>query len=338
MKPMASPTLLILAAGLSSRYGGPKLFEPVGYDGEKIMDYSIYDARHAGFSRIILVIRKDMEHRAKELVAARFGRHFPVEFVFQELDDLPAGFRVPAGRAKPWGTTQAILAAAGAIHEPFAVINADDFYGAESFRKLARHLQSGTTDFTVIGFVLRNTLSDFGAVARGVCHVNDYGFLQNIVELKNIERDGAHIINTDSDGREIRLTGHEIVSMNMWGFVPDIFAQLREHFQKFLAANGAELESECLIPSTINELLVAGQARVKVQCCSESWFGVTYQEDHPRAVESIRRMIEDGHYPRRLWNALDDRLLEHIPASPIPHLGDRNRIHHSSHIASGFRG
>lgn len=305
---MASPALLILAAGMCSRYGGPKIYEPVGYDGEKIMDFSIHDAHLAGFGRIIFVIRKDMEHRVKELVAARFGRYFQVEFVCQNPDDLPEGFHAPAGRTKPWGTTHAILAASNILHEPFAVINADDFYGAESFHELARHLKSGTTDYAVVGFVLRNTLSDFGAVARAVCQISDHGYLQNIVELKNIERDGTHIINTNAEGREIRLTGHEVVSMNMWGFTPLIFDQLRARFQNFLELHGEELEAECLIPSTVNELLMAGQAQVKVLCCGDAWFGITYQEDHPRAVENIRRLIEAGCYPKRLWPQNDSPL------------------------------
>ena len=298
---MSSTAILILAAGMGSRYGGPKLIEPVGYGGEKILDFSIYDAHRAGFGRIILVIRKDMEHRVKELVAERFGKHYPVEFVFQELADLPPGFQPPAGRVRPWGTTHAILAAANVIHEPFAVINADDFYGAESYRELLRHLHSGTTDYAMVGFILRNTLSEFGAVARGVCQVKDSGYLENIVELKNVERTGGHASNTGADGQETRLTGNEIVSMNMWGFTPQIFGQLREQFQNFLERNGRDLEAECLIPNTVNELLLSGQALVKVLRCGDSCFGVTYQEDHALAVENIRRLIEDGHYPRRLW-------------------------------------
>jgi hypothetical protein len=301
MKPMVTPTLLILAAGMGSRYGGPKQFDPVGPDGETIMDYSIYDAHRAGFGKVVFVIRPDNEQPFKQMVGARFSKRIAVEYVFQTLGKLLPGLAVPAGRTKPWGTTHAILMAANAIHEPFAVINSDDFYGAESYRALARHLQSGTTDYAVVGFVLRNTLSEFGAVARGVCQVNANGFLENIVELKNIERDGGHARNTDAEGRETRLAGNEVVSMNMWGFTPQVFGQLREHFQKFLQLNGTDLEAECYIPSTVSELLVAGQARVKVLRTLDSWFGVTYREDQPRAVESIRRLIEGGYYPRRLW-------------------------------------
>jgi len=298
---MGSSTLLILAAGLGSRFGGLKPIEPVGYDGEKIMDFSIFDAHKAGFTRIVFVIRKEFEQHFKELASARFGKHLAADFVCQEVDDLPPGFQPPKGRVKPWGTTHAILAAANLLHEPFAVINANDFYGAESFRSLAHHLQSGSTDYAVAGFVLRNTLSDFGAVARGVCRVSGDDYLENIVELKNIERDGGHVTNTDAEGQETRLTGNETVSMNMWAFTPHIFPHLHEHFLKFLAQNGNRLDAECFLPSTVNELLLAGQARVKVLRSSEAWFGVTYPEDHPRAVENIRRLIEDGHYPRKLW-------------------------------------
>jgi NDP-sugar pyrophosphorylase family protein len=298
---MTKPTLLVLAAGMCSRYGSMKMIEPVGPGGEAILNYSIYDALRAGFGRIILVIRKETEHCIKERISAQFEKHLALEYLHQELKRLPLGFRVPSGRTKPWGTTHAILMAAGAIHEPFAVINVDDFYGAESYRALAHHLQSGTTDYATVGFVLRNTLSEFGTVARGVCQVDNNGYLENILELKNIERDGGHARNTDAAGRETRLTGDEIVSMNMWGFTPLVFDQLSEHFENFLEVHSASLEAECFIPNTVNNLVEAGQARVKVLRCADSWFGVTYREDHSRAVDRIRRLIEAGIYPKRLW-------------------------------------
>jgi len=298
---MINPTLLVLAAGMGSRYGGLKLIEPVGPGGETIMDYSIFDARRAGFGRVIFVIRRDIELQIKERLGTHFEKHLAVEYLHQELNKLPLGFRVPAGRTKPWGTTHAILMAASTIHEPFAVINVDEFYGAESYRALAHHLQSGTTDYATVGFVLRKTLSEFGAVARGVCQVDGNGYLENIVELKAIERIGGHARNTDVDGNETRLTGDEIVSMNMWGFTPQVFPLLGEHFLKFLQLKESDLEAECFIPSTVNELLVAGEARVKVLRCGDSWFGVTYREDHPRAVDNIRRLIEAGNYPKKLW-------------------------------------
>jgi len=301
MKPITPPDLLVLAAGMGNRYGGLKQIDPVGPGGETIIDYSIYDALRAGFGKVVFVIRKDIEQAFKQAVGARFERHIAVEYVFQELDKLPQGFSVPAGRNKPWGTLHAILMAADAINEPFAVINADDFYGSEGYRVLAQHLQSGTTDYAMVGFVLRNTLSDFGAVSRGVCRVDDDDFLQGIVELTNIERDGAHVRNTDSTGRITRLSGDEVVSMNMWGFTPNIFGQFGEHFQKFLKLHGSDIQSESYLPSTVNELVLAGQARVKVLHTNDSWAGVTYREDHPRVVQITRRLIDRGNYPNRLW-------------------------------------
>jgi NDP-sugar pyrophosphorylase family protein len=302
MNAMNSPTLLVLAAGLGSRYGGLKQIDPVGPNGETIIDYSIFDALRAGFGKLVFIIRKDIEHAFKESVSARFEKQAPVEYVFQELDTLPPGFSVPAGRTKPWGTTQAVLMAAGSIHEPFAVINADDFYGAESYRILARHLQSESTDYAMAGFILRNTLSDFGAVSRGVCQVGADGFLHEVVELTNVERDGAGARSIDASGHETRLTGAEMVSMNMWGFTPQIFPQLKERFQKFLELNHSEMRSECYLPTAVNELVLAGQARVKVLRSKDSWFGVTCREDRPRVVESISRLIDDGSYPKSLWS------------------------------------
>jgi len=302
MKPEASPTLLVMAAGMGSRYGGLKQIEPVGPSGETIIDYSIYDALRAGFGKLVFVIRKDIEQPFKEVVGARFEKRIAVEYVFQELDKIPHGFHVPAGRSKPWGTTQAILMTEDIIHEPFAVINADDFYGAESYRVLARHLHPGAADYAMVGFVLRNTLSEFGTVARGVCQVSGDGFLKQIVELTSVGRDGAHAKNTDSEGRVTTLTGDEPVSMNMWGFTPRIFAQLQEHFKRFLQVNAADLKRECYIPSTVNDILLAGEAKVKVLRSNDSWFGVTYREDHAQVVESIQCLIHGGSYPERLWS------------------------------------
>ena len=301
MSQMISPTLLILAAGMGSRYGGLKQVDPVGPSGETIVDYSIYDALRGGFAKVIFVIRKDIERSFRMKVGARFERHVDVEYVFQELDKLPPGFSVPAGRIKPWGTLHAALAAAGTINEPFAVINADDFYGAESYRSLARHLQSDLLNYAMVGFVLRNTLSDFGPVSRGVCQVDGDDFLRNIVELTNIVRDGAHARNTDAAGRVTNLSGDEVVSMNMWGFTPYIFEQLRETFQKFLGRRGSDLSSESYLPSAVNELVLAGRAHVKVLRTNDSWCGVTYCEDHPHVVERISQLIRNGFYPKRLW-------------------------------------
>jgi NDP-sugar pyrophosphorylase family protein len=299
---MVNPTLLILAGGAGSRSGGPRVIDPVGPNDETIPEYSIYDARRAGFDRIVFVIRKEVEQAFKELTEARLGRHhIRVEHVFQELGKLTRPDQIPPGRTKPWGTTHAILMAASTIHEPFAVINAGDFYGAESYRALAKQLNSGTRDYALVGFTLRHTLSEFGSVARAVCQVSKDGYVDKIVELKNIEREGVHARNTDAAGEETKLAGDEVVSMNMWGFTPQVFDQLREHFQRFLQENGGDLKGECLIPNTVNNMLVAGQARVKVLRGSDSWFGITYGEDYSWAIEKVRRLIEGGYYPRRLW-------------------------------------
>jgi dTDP-glucose pyrophosphorylase len=298
---MANPTLLVLAAGAGSRYGGLKQFEPVGPHDETIMEYSIFDARRAGFGKVVFVIRKDKEEAFKRAVESKFEKRIPIDYAFQELGKLTPGFSVPAGRTKPWGTTHAILMAANLIHEPFAVINADDFYGAASFRVIANHLQSSASDFGMVGFTLRNTLSEFGSVARGVCHVDEEGYLKDITELKAIEREGTHITNVDEEDRVTNLTGGEVVSMNMWGFTPQVFPLLHKHFQDFLKNHAEDLNSECYIPSTVNELIESGQAKVKVLRSGDSWFGVTYREDHPRVVHHILQLIEGGSYPRRLW-------------------------------------
>jgi dTDP-glucose pyrophosphorylase len=299
---MTTPTLLVLAAGMGSRYGGLKQIDPVGPCGETIIDYSVYDALRAGFGKIVFVTRSDIARPFREIIGARFEQRVAVEYVFQELDNLPPGFSVPSGRTKPWGTTHAALMAATAIHEPFAVINADDFYGPQAYRELAQHLRSGTDNDAMVGFVLRNTLSEFGTVARGICRVSADGFLQSVVELTNIRHDGVHASNRDATGDITTLSGDELVSMNMWGFTPRVFGQLQENFEKFLEQNGSDLRAECYLPSTVNELISSGRAQVKVLRTKDSWFGVTYREDCPQVVEGILRLIHDGYYPKRLWS------------------------------------
>jgi UTP-glucose-1-phosphate uridylyltransferase len=296
------PTLLVLAAGMGSRYGGLKQIDPVGPAGETIIDYSIYDALRAGFGKLVFVIRKDIEAPFKEIIGARFANRIPVEYAYQELDKLPAGFSVPAGRTKPWGTTQAILMAEDVIKEPFAAINADDFYGADSFQVLAKQLQSGTADYSMVGFVLRNTLSEFGSVARGVCQVDANNYLKSIVELTKIEKDGNAAKSISPDGSVSPLTGEEPVSMNMWGFNPDIFPRLRHEFTEFLKQHGQAEKSECYIPMVVGDLVRTGQSRCRVLRSNASWFGVTYREDRPRVVASIRELITQGLYPEKLWS------------------------------------
>jgi dTDP-glucose pyrophosphorylase len=298
---MTKPSLLVLAAGMGSRYGGLKQIDPVGPNGETIIDYSIYDALRAGFGKLVFVIRRDLERPFRELVGQRFEHRLPVHYVFQELGDLPPGFVPPPNRSKPWGTAHALLAGQSAIQEPFAAINADDFYGAQSFALLAAHLSSGSADYAMAGFVLRQTLSDFGSVARGVCKVGPDSCMKSIVELTKIERDGIGAKNTDSAGHVTKLTGDEAVSMNCWGFTPAVFPALRAHFAAFLERSGRDEKAECYIPNAINELVVSGQARVRVLRTGAPWFGITYREDHARVVHSIRQLIARGEYPERLW-------------------------------------
>ena len=286
---------------MGSRYGGLKQIDPVGPSGETIIDYSIFDALRAGFGKVVFVIRKDIEEAFRETVGSRFEKRVAVDYVFQSLEDLPARFSVPEGRSKPWGTTQAILTGASAVHEPFAAINADDFYGAESFNVLAGHLTSGSPDYAMVGFTLRNTLSEFGTVARGVCQLANGDYLKSIVEYLAIERDGDVVKNTDPAGKVTQFTGEEPVSLNFWGFTPHVFEQLRESFEEFLEQNGSDLKRECLIPTTVNDLVTTGNAHMKVLRAQGSWFGVTYREDRPRVIESIRGLIAAGAYPDKLW-------------------------------------
>jgi NDP-sugar pyrophosphorylase family protein len=288
---MTKPTLLVLAAGMGSRYGGLKQIDPVGPAGETIIDYSIYDALRAGFGKLVFVIRKDIEQQFREIVGARFEKHAPVEYVFQELDKLPAPYKLPAGRTKPWGTTHAILMADGVIKENFAAINADDFYGQEAYKVLAQHLTAGTPDYAMVGFILKNTLSPNGTVARGVSRVDANNYLTNIVEM----------MKTEADGKITKLTGDEAVSMNFWGFTPALFPQLKVEFEKFLKKSGGEQKSECYIPATVGDLVTSGRAKCKVLRSSDSWFGVTYREDRPQVVESIRQLVAQGKYPEKLW-------------------------------------
>ncbi len=297
---MSKPTLLILAAGMGSRYGGLKQIDPVGPGGETIIDYSIHDAIRAGFGKLVFVIRKDIEQAFKEWIGSRFENRIAVEYVYQELDKLPAGHSLPAGRTKPWGTTHAILMAEDCIREPFAAINADDFYGRQAYQLMADHLRSGSKDYGMAGFILKNTLSDFGAVTRGVSRTDASGYLTSVLEMQGLVRDGAGVKGAVPDGTIVPLTGDEPVSMNFWGFTPELFPQLRQKFNEFMAHHGKELKSECYIPSTVNDLVKEGRARVKVLRTADSWFGVTYKEDRPMVAESIGKLIARGDYPAKL--------------------------------------
>lgn len=299
-----APTLVVLAAGMGSRYGGLKQIDPMGPSGETILDYSVYDALRAGFGRVVFIIRPDFEDAFRSGVSAKFDDKIDVAYAFQTLDQLPSGFAVPAGREKPWGTTHAILCARNQIHGNFAVINADDFYGRASYAVLGKHLadsDSASTDFSMVGFTLRNTLSDHGTVARGVCATDDKGFLADIDEMTKVGRNGSAARNTCDDGRVVDLTGDEPVSMNMWGFTPRLFEDLDRIFGEFLGTSGHELKSECFIPLTVGQLIKERKATCRVLRTDSSWFGVTYQEDKAVVQSSIAALVDRGEYPANLW-------------------------------------
>jgi UTP-glucose-1-phosphate uridylyltransferase len=280
-----------MAAGMGSRYGGLKQLDKVGPNGETIIDYSLHDAIKAGFTKVIFIIRRDFEDQFKLQITNKYLGKFAVEFAFQDIDDLPNGFSCPSGREKPWGTGQAILSARNLINEPFVVINGDDYYGQESFKVIADYYNNGGAQFSMVAFRLDKTLSDFGAVTRGVCNVeNDK--LDTVVETENLEKKGNYI----STNRDITLDGSEPVSMNMWGFTPSLFNYLHEDFVNFLNDEGGELKSEFLIPTVINNLVQNNQEEVYVLRSNASWFGVTYKEDKPFVINKIQELIHSGIY------------------------------------------
>lgn len=299
------PTLLVLAAGIGSRYGGLKQIDPIGPGGATIIDYSIYDAVRAGFGKVVFVIRHGIEMEFKSAFGQKFKSKIPVEYAYQELNMLPPGFSVPPSRKKPWGTGHALLAARDLINEPFAVINADDFYGASTYKVLANFLRKAQNlegaEYGMVGFVLRNTLSEFGSVSRGICRSDAEGYLQHIVELTKIEKAGNQAKYTDEAGKTHSLSGDEIVSMNIWGFTPSIFNHFQPLFIEFLQQHSQEEKSEFFIPTQVNTLISQNQARVKVLSSRDSWFGVTYQEDRPQVIRNIQTLIEQGIYPDQLW-------------------------------------
>ena len=288
---MNNLTLLVMAAGMGSRYGGLKQLDKVGPNGETIIDYSVYDALQAGFTKVIFIIRRDFEDQFKMQITDKYSGRFTVEFAFQEINDLPNGFSCPNGREKPWGTGQAILCSKNLIHEPFVVINGDDYYGRESFNVIADYYNNGGDQLSMVGFRLDKTLSDFGPVTRGVCTVEN-DILVTVVETENIEKKGDSI----SSNRNITLDGSESVSMNMWGFTPALFNYLHEDFVNFIKDEGKELKSEFLIPTVINNLVQNNQEEVYVLRSNASWFGVTYKEDKPFVINKIQELIHSGIY------------------------------------------
>ncbi len=301
------PTLLILAAGMGSRYGGLKQLDPMGPSGEPVMDYSVFDAIRAGFGKVVFVIRRDFEDAFRKDVVSRFEDKIQVELAFQDLNDLPEGFSVPEGREKPWGTAHAVLAARDLINEPFAMINADDFYGAEAYETIAKDLmtevdESKFAHYSMVGFELKKTLSDHGSVARGVCRADDSGHLVSVEEMTKIVKlpDGG-AENQENPDAPVALTGEELVSMNFWGFRPSFFDHLKDAFVEFLKKSGKELKSESYVPMVVDDLIRAGEAEVNVLRSASTWFGVTYQEDKSHVQGSIRALVESGKYPANLW-------------------------------------
>lgn len=299
---MKKPTLVVLAAGMGSRYGGLKQMDPMGPNGETVLDYSVFDAIRAGFGRVVFIIRKDFADAFKQSIGARFADRIQVDYVYQQLDDLPAGFTIPEGREKPWGTAHAIRAVRDTVNEPFAVINADDFYGSDAYVRAATFLCSQSANqMAMIGYPLENTLSDHGQVNRGICKIDSKHLLSNVEEYLNIETetDGA-VRGNALDGQRRVIPNGSIVSMNFWAFGPEFFEQLEAEFTRFLSKSGAELKSECYIPTVVDHLILSGQAECQVLETTSQWFGVTYPQDKPIVVESIQALIAANEYPHSL--------------------------------------
>ena len=299
-------TLVILAAGMGSRYGGLKQLDPMTKNGEFIIDFSIYDAIKAGFDRVVFIIKRENYDLFRETVGKRVEKRINVEYAFQELCDVPAGFTVPAGREKPWGTAHAVLATRDIVKDNFAVINADDFYGREAFMKLAEHLKNatdkdGVSHSCMIGYVLKNTLTDHGTVSRGVCETDSEKMLLSITERTKIKKDGESAAYLDGE-EWVKIPYSTIVSMNCWGFTPGIFAEIGRYFADFMAKDHPDpLKSESLLPAAVGEAIERGVCDVKVYSCNSLWYGVTYKEDKEYVKASIGKLIESGEYPEGLW-------------------------------------
>lgn len=285
-----------MAAGMGSRYGGLKQLDAIGPSGETIIDYSVYDAIKAGFTKVVFIIRKDFEQEFKSKITDKYEGQIQVGFAFQDLNDLPDEFTCPEGREKPWGTGHAIFSARNIINEPFVAINGDDFYGRESFKVVADYYRKGANSFSMVAFKLDKTLSSFGGVTRGLCTVNDEK-LNTVIETADLEKTDYGV----SSNRDIELDGTEPVSMNVWGFTPILFKYLEEKFVEFLSENGTEMKSEYLIPSVVNELIQSGQENVHVLRSGATWFGVTYKEDKPYVEGEIEKLVNKGEYPGKLF-------------------------------------
>ena len=301
------PTLVLLAAGMGSRYGGLKQLDGLGPNGETIMDYSIYDAIKAGFGKIVFVIRKDFEQEFREKVLSKYEGHIPAEVCYQSLDALPEGFTVPEGREKPWGTNHAVMMAKDLIHEPFCVINCDDFYNRDSFMVIGKFLadlpDNATNTYAMVGFRVGNTLSENGTVARGVCSKDENDLLTTVVERTEIMRVDGKVSYKDENGEWVAIEDNTPVSMNMWGFTPDYFAHSDAYFKQFLSdpKNQANPKAEFFIPLMVNELVNNGTSTVKVLDTTSKWFGVTYSADRQATVDRIQALVSEGVYPNKLF-------------------------------------
>ena len=294
---MKDITLLVMAAGMGSRYGGLKQLDAVGPSDETIIDFSVYDAIRAGYNKVVFIIREDFEKQFKEKISNKYEDKIKVEIVYQDLHDLPNSFSCPKDRSKPWGTGHAILAARNVISEPFTAINGDDFYGRESFKIISDHYSSMNSGFAMAAFQLDKTLSDYGSVSRGICEQN-LNELVTVVETHGIKKSSAGNIECD---RDILLLGNELVSMNMWGFMPSIFDHLEKMFNEFLDENISDLKSEFLIPSVVNDIIEKNIEKVQVLKTKSTWFGVTYIEDKPFVKNQIKELIQTGIYPEKLF-------------------------------------
>ena len=294
---MENLTLLVMAAGMGSRYGGLKQLDRVGPGGETIIDYSVYDAIRAGFNKVVFIIRKEFENDFKTIVSGKYSNKIDIEFAFQELNDVPIGFVCPDNRIKPWGTGHAVLSGSEFINESFVVINGDDFYGFDTFKIIADYYKNGGNTFSMVAFELGRTLSDFGSVTRGLCTVTS-NYLETVIETGNLERNDYGIISSD---RGTKLNGTELVSMNVWGFTSDLFSHLNQMFNDFMKQKSNELKSEFLIPEVVNELIQKKIKKVFVLKTSSEWFGVTYKEDKPIVIQKIKDLIDKGAYPKKLF-------------------------------------
>jgi len=301
---MIKPTLLVLAAGMGSRYGGLKQIDRLGPNGETIIDYSIYDAVRAGFGKVVMVIRKSIEDDFKQVFFKKYSGKIDIEYVLQEIEFVPQGVTYNPERVKPWGTAHAVLMAAGVINEPFCVINGDDFYGADAFRQMATclmQLDNDSTSYCMVGYQLARTLSDYGFVARGVCETGSDGTLLRVTECTQIKRIGSVICYRDAQEVNHTFPDEQTVSMNFWGFTPTYFKELKVSFEKFIRANGDNLKSELYIPTVLTELINDKKASVKVLNSTAEWFGVTYQEDRSFVVDRLKKLTAEGEYPSPLW-------------------------------------